>query len=66
MKMFLQKNSLSSIFIEKLWLFLRASWSQYLSDISLPHLLAPYCKAVPENSFGFQALLSANDYTYVL
>ena len=40
-----------------------ASWSQYLSDIRVAQLPAPYFKSVPENAVGyFQLLLSAKYY----
>ena len=39
-----------------------ASWRQYIRDIRVPQLPAPYSKVVPENSAGFQLLLSAKDY----
>ena len=61
--MFLAQKSLPSwIFIEMFWLLLSASWIQYLSDVKVLQLPAHYCKAVPENSVGFQLLLSAKDY----
>ena len=49
MKMFLEKNKSSIIFIET-WFLLRASWSQYLSDIRVPQLPAPYWKNCTEKT----------------
>ena len=57
-----EKQVFSSIFIEMLWLLLRASYSQYLSDVKVPQLPVLYCKAASENAVGFQLLLSSKDY----
>ena len=54
--MFLEKNKTSINFY---WQVMTAFEG---SDIRVPQLPSPYCKAVQENSVGFQLLLSAKDY----
>ena len=62
MKMFLEKNKSSINFYWKVMTAFEGKLKKYLSDIRVPQLPAPYCKVVPENSIGFQLLLSAKDY----